>query len=61
MRINRYLALQKKASRRDADRLIEAGRVMLNDKKAKLGDKVNEGDSISILSADDARTDRQSR
>ena len=61
MRINRYLALQKKASRRDADRLIEAGRVMLNDKKAKLGDKVNEGDSIAILSADDARTDRQTR
>ena len=46
MRINKYMALQKLASRREADRLIEAGSVMLNGVKAKLGDQVKKGDKV---------------
>lgn len=48
MRINKYMATQNLASRREADRLIEAGKVMLNGKKAMLGDKVNKGDKVAL-------------
>lgn len=48
MRINKYMAAQQLASRREADRLIEAGNVMLNGKKAKLGDKVRKGDKVEL-------------
>lgn len=40
IRINRYLALKGLATRRHADELIEAGLVMIDGKKAILGDKV---------------------
>lgn len=48
MRINKYLALKGFATRRAADRLIEEGKVMINGKKALLGDKVHEGDAIAV-------------
>lgn len=51
MRINKYMATQKLASRREADRLIEAGSVMLNGVKAKLGDQVNKGDKVELAQA----------
>lgn len=40
MRINQYLSKQGVASRREADKLIAAGKVSLNGKKAVLGDRV---------------------
>lgn len=41
IRLNKFLADLGLASRRGADALIEEGKVLLNHKKAKLGDKVN--------------------
>ncbi len=48
MRINKYLAVKKYASRREADRLIEVGLVRINGRVAKLGDKVNETDKVEV-------------
>jgi 23S rRNA pseudouridine2604 synthase len=48
VRINRYLALNNISSRREADALIEKGVVLINGKKAKIGDKVNEGDKVTV-------------
>jgi 23S rRNA pseudouridine2604 synthase len=48
MRINKYLALNKYASRREADKLIEAGRVYVNGKKAVLGSDVSEKDAVEV-------------
>lgn len=48
MRVNRYLALHNYSSRREADELITKGVVMINGKKAKLGDKVNEKDVVTV-------------
>ena len=50
IRINRYLALNKYCSRREADALIEKGVVLINEKKAKIGDKVNETDKVTVNS-----------
>ena len=49
IRINRYLALKGYATRRAADELISAGLVLINGKKAVLGDKVQETDKIDVL------------
>lgn len=48
MRINKYLSENGYCSRREADRLIEAGRVFVNGKRAKLGDQVQEGDDVRV-------------
>lgn len=48
MRINKYLADAGVASRREADRLIEAGKVAVNGRKAGLGDQVEEGDEVKV-------------
>ncbi|MBU6141579.1 pseudouridine synthase [Patescibacteria group bacterium] len=48
MRINKYLALKKYASRREADEFIRNGWVTINGKTAHLGDKVNEGDKVRV-------------
>ena len=48
-RINKYIALCGICSRREADTLIEAGRVFINGEKAELGSKVVEGDLVKIL------------
>jgi pseudouridine synthase len=47
MRINLYLANVLGISRRAADREIESGNVRLGEKKAVLGDQVNEGDKVT--------------
>lgn len=48
MRINKYLAWKKLASRREADRLISDKKVLINDRVAVLGDKVSEKDVVKI-------------
>jgi 23S rRNA pseudouridine2604 synthase len=48
IRINKYLATQGVSTRRDADKLIEAGKVTINGRRAILGDKVKEGDKVEI-------------
>ncbi|MFA6272014.1 MAG: pseudouridine synthase [Patescibacteria group bacterium] len=47
-RINKYLTQANYCSRREADRLIEQGRVEINKRKAKLGDKVALGDDVVV-------------
>ena len=47
-RINRHLAETGNCSRREADRLIEAGKVFINGRRAVLGDIVEEGDEVRI-------------
>jgi len=46
MRINKYLAHKNIVSRREADRLIESGKVFINGQRAKLGDKVEKNDKV---------------
>lgn len=48
MRINRFLALKKYCTRRDADALIEKKRVFINGVPARLGDKVKETDTVEV-------------
>ena len=48
MRINAYLAHKKYATRRGADELIAAGKVSINGRRARLGDKVAEGDTVQV-------------
>ncbi len=48
MRINKYLAHKNLCTRREADTLISAGKVLINDKPAQLGDKVNEKDDVQV-------------
>ncbi|MBO4309493.1 MAG: pseudouridine synthase [Lachnospiraceae bacterium] len=48
IRINKYIALCGICSRREADGLIEAGRVLINNQKAELGSKVKEGDEVLL-------------
>jgi len=48
VRINRYLYLKGICSRRHADKLIQEGKVYINDYKAKLGAKVKAGDVVDV-------------
>lgn len=48
MRLNKYLAQQGTASRREADALIEQGAVLINGTKAVLGQKVNKDDVVTL-------------
>lgn len=48
MRINKYLSEHGYASRREADKLVEAGKVFINGTKAELGSKVAEGDDVRV-------------
>lgn len=48
MRINKYLAASGIASRRECDRLIASGKVLINGKKAELGAEVGESDEVSV-------------
>ncbi len=49
IRINRYLYLNNVCSRRAADRLIEAGAVLVNGKKAQIGQKITSVDKVELL------------
>tara|TARA_A100001011_G_scaffold332438_1_gene359513 strand:- start:1762 stop:2445 length:684 start_codon:yes stop_codon:yes gene_type:complete len=48
MRINKYLSKIGICSRREADKLVDSGRIKINDEKAILGTKIKEGDKITI-------------
>lgn len=48
VRLNKYIAQCGICSRRDADRLIESGRVSVNGKMASLGQNVEETDTITV-------------
>ena len=48
MRINKYLALKKISTRRDADKLVANKKVFINDKLAILGSKVNKNDVVEV-------------
>ena len=47
-RINKYLSEIGHCSRREADKLIDAGRVWVNGKKAEMGIKVSPEDQITV-------------
>lgn len=47
-RLNKYLALHMGISRREADELIEGGKVTVNGTVAILGSQVAEGDTITV-------------
>ena len=51
VRINKYLALKKIATRRGADELVKEKKVFINGKLAILGSKVNEQDKIEVKGA----------
>ena len=48
MRINQFLSHNTKFSRREADNLVQSGRVKINRKVAALSDKVGENDRVFI-------------
>ncbi len=48
MRINKYLAHKNYSTRRGADELISGGKVRINGRVAKLGDKVTEEDKVVL-------------
>ena len=48
VRLNRYLYLTGVCSRRKGDKLIEQHEVFINNKVAVLGQKVNEGDRVTL-------------
>lgn len=48
LRLNKHLALQLGVSRREADNLIEQGRVTINDTPATLGARFLAGDDIKV-------------
>lgn len=52
VRINKYLSENGYCSRREADRLVASGNVFINNKKAELGDKVSESDSVRVQGRD---------
>ena len=47
-RINKYLSEVGYCSRREADRLIEEGKVTINGKITKIGTKAEEGDQVEV-------------
>lgn len=51
VRINKYLADRGTTTRKGADALVAAGKVRINGKLAKLGDKVHEGDRVEVAGA----------
>jgi 23S rRNA pseudouridine2604 synthase len=48
VRINKYLSQVGYCSRREADKLLEAERISINDKLPELGTKVQEGDKVKV-------------
>lgn len=48
MRLNQYIASCGICSRREADKLIEAGRIQVNDVTASFGTKLEAGDTVKL-------------
>ena len=56
MRINKYLAQAGVASRREADELIAAGKVLVNGVKAEVGQQVQASDNVEVLGKTKAKS-----
>ena len=56
VRINKRIAELGLASRREADALIEAGKVLVNGNLAELGQKVTEADEVTLKGATPTKT-----
>lgn len=52
MRLNKYISDAGYCSRREADRLIEAGKVTVNEKTALVGMQIEEGDTVRVDGAE---------
>ncbi len=52
IRINKYLSMHGYCSRREADRLVELGKVFINEKAATLGSKVGSDDDVRVEGRD---------
>ena len=52
VRINKYLSAAGFCSRREADRLVEAGRVSIAGRIAGMGDKVSDGQKVQVDNKD---------
>lgn len=48
MRLNKFISQSGICSRREADQFIENGRVLINGKKAQMGDEVRPGDKVML-------------
>jgi len=48
IRLNKYISESGICSRREADRYIEMGQVLINGRKAKIGDRVKPSDSVMV-------------
>lgn len=48
MRINKFISETGFCSRREVDKLVEAGRITINGKPAELGSQVEEGDDVRV-------------
>lgn len=48
IRLNKFISESGICSRREADRFIEQGNVMINGKRAKIGDQVYPGDRVHV-------------
>lgn len=48
IRVNKFLAYRGLCSRRQADRFVKEGSVLINGKPAELGQKVQEGDTVEL-------------
>lgn len=48
IRLNKYLSEAGVCSRREADRLVEAGRITIDGRKAELGDRVLDGETVAV-------------
>jgi 23S rRNA pseudouridine2604 synthase len=55
LRINKYLALKNYSTRRGADDLIKDKKVLINGKIAKLGDKVEKDDVVTLKGTNDTK------
>ena len=52
IRLNKYLSDAGVCSRREADRLVEAGRVSIDGRVAGMGDKVSDGQKVQVDNKD---------
>jgi 23S rRNA pseudouridine2604 synthase len=46
--VNKYLALKKISSRKEADRLLKAGKITVNGQPAEPGQMINENDKVEV-------------
>ena len=52
MRLNKFISESGLCSRREADRFIEQGKVLINGRKAQVGDQVNPNDRVRVNGTD---------